>query len=83
MYHNALLILMRSLLVMGLESLSSFRSLSTVDRCICHVYAAPMIPKLVKFSKQQLSALLSLSKKTGLSVSEHIRRAVDDYLKGK
>lgn len=39
-----------------------------------------MIAKLVKFSKVQLTALLALSKKTGLSVSEHIRRAVDDYL---
>ena len=42
-----------------------------------------MIAKLVKFSKVQFNALQNLAKKTGLSVSEHIRRAVDDYLKGK
>ncbi len=42
-----------------------------------------MIPKLIKFSKQQVAALLKLAESTGLSVSEHIRRAVDAYLKGK
>lgn len=51
-----------------------------LDRCICIAYALSMIAKLVKFSKVQLAALLDLSKKTGLSVSEHIRRAVDEYI---
>jgi hypothetical protein len=40
-----------------------------------------MIAKLVKLSEVQFKALIALSKKTGLSVSEHIRRAVDDYLR--
>ncbi len=39
--------------------------------------------KLVKFPLQQVAALVKLAESTGLSVSEHIRRAVDAYLKGK
>ena len=35
------------------------------------------------FDVEQWKALLKFAKKTGLSVAEHIRRAVDDYLKGK
>ena len=30
--------------------------------------------------KQQMEALKALSKETGLSMSEHMRRAIDDYL---
>ncbi len=30
--------------------------------------------------EQQIEALQALSKKTGISVSEHIRRAVSEYL---
>ncbi len=33
----------------------------------------------VIFSKQQRERLLKLAEKTGISVSEHIRRAVDNY----
>lgn len=51
-----------------------------LDIGVCVAYALSMIPKLVKLSLQQFNALLALSKKTGLSVSEHIRRAVDQYL---
>jgi hypothetical protein len=40
-----------------------------------------MIDFLVKLIPKQLSTLRSLSKKTGVSVSEHIRRAIDSYLK--
>ncbi|MGD0626603.1 MAG: ribbon-helix-helix domain-containing protein [Thermodesulfobacteriota bacterium] len=29
----------------------------------------------------QIKGLKALSKKTGLSVSEHVRRAIDEYLK--
>lgn len=39
--------------------------------------------KLVKFTENQVFSIYSLSKKTGLSVSEHIRRAVDEYLEKK
>jgi metal-responsive CopG/Arc/MetJ family transcriptional regulator len=30
--------------------------------------------------EQQIEALVKLSKQTGISVSEHIRRAISDYL---
>lgn len=33
------------------------------------------------FDADQWKELLKLAKKTGLSVAEHIRRAVDDYLR--
>jgi len=42
-----------------------------------------MTALLIKFAHSQIKALRALAKKTGLSVSEHIRRAVDEYLKGK
>lgn len=33
------------------------------------------------FPEPLIAALKALSKKTGLSVSEHIRRAIDEHLK--
>jgi predicted DNA-binding protein len=44
-----------------------------------------MRPKLLTainfyVAKAQIKRLKSLSKKTGLSVSEHVRRAIDQYL---
>ena len=50
---------------------------------ICCPY---MVALLIKFSEQQVAALRALAEKTGLSVSEHIRRAIDlylSYLKGE
>lgn len=44
-------------------------------------YALHMTSFLVKLAAAQLKALRAMAKKTGLSVSEHIRRAVDAYLK--
>jgi hypothetical protein len=40
-----------------------------------------MVGFLLKLAEKQIIELRALSKKTGLSVSEHIRRAVDDYLR--
>ena len=54
-----------------------------IDIGICIAYAYNMISFLVKLSKLQLKALRALSARGGLSVSEHIRRAVDLYLSTK
>lgn len=35
----------------------------------------------VHLTDRQLAALRALANRTGLSVAEHIRRAVDDYLR--
>ncbi len=45
-----------------------------------------MRPKLMTainfyVAKAQIRGLKSVSKKSGLSVSEHVRRAIDQYLK--
>ena len=40
-----------------------------------------MVRKLFHITEQQLRKLQELSDETGLSVAEHIRRAVDLYLK--
>jgi hypothetical protein len=37
----------------------------------------------VFLSTLQLKQLRKLSKATGISVAEHIRRAIDEYLKGQ
>jgi predicted DNA-binding protein len=34
-------------------------------------------------TKQQIEALKKLADKTGLTVAEHIRRAIDEYLEKK
>lgn len=56
---------------------------SVIDFGICIAYAKHMIDFLVKLTKLQLKALRSMAVKTGLSVSEHIRRAIDEYLEKK
>jgi hypothetical protein len=43
-------------------------------------YRAHMKRLHVFIPEQQLEGLAALSKKTGLKTSEHIRRALDDYL---
>lgn len=40
-----------------------------------------MLKKLINFSTQQIKKLEKLCQDTGLSMSEHIRRALDEYLK--
>jgi len=47
-----------------------------------------MRPKLLKavnfyVAKKQIEQLKVLSRKTGLPVSEHVRRAIDEYLEKK
>lgn len=42
-----------------------------------------MIRRNIHIPDLQWSALLSLAKKTGLSVAELIRRAIDEYLEKK
>ena len=49
---------------------------------------AKMRPKLLKavnfyVAKKQIEQLKVLSRKTGLPVSEHVRRAIDEYLEKK
>jgi predicted DNA-binding protein len=49
---------------------------------------AKMRPKLLKavnfyVTKKQIEQLKVLSRKTGLPVSEHVRRAIDEYLEKK
>lgn len=40
-----------------------------------------MISFLVKLGTIQLRELRAIAKRTGISVSEHIRRAIDHYLR--
>lgn len=35
------------------------------------------------FPEQMFKRLLALAKRTGISIAEHVRRAVDEYLKRK
>ena len=37
--------------------------------------------KNIHFTHEQIKDLKDLSEKTGLKVAEHVRRAIDDYLK--
>ena len=39
-----------------------------------------MIPRNLHLTLRQITRLEALKKKTGLSVAEHVRRAVDRYL---
>jgi len=50
------------------------------DMCLTWVYCAHMKRLHVFIPEQQIEGLAVLSKKTGLKASEHIRRALDDYL---
>ena len=40
-----------------------------------------MKPKLIRFTAMQIKALEKLGKRSGLPVSEIVRRALDTYLK--
>lgn len=51
-----------------------------LDIGVCCAYALSMIPLLIKFTKNQVKAIRALAKSTGMSVSEHVRRALDQYL---
>jgi len=48
--------------------------------CLTWAYRAHMKRLHVFIPEQQIEGLAVLSKKTGLKTSEHIRRALDDYL---
>jgi metal-responsive CopG/Arc/MetJ family transcriptional regulator len=48
--------------------------------CLTWAYCAHMKRLHVFIPEQQIEGLAALSKKTGLKTSEHIRRALDDYL---
>lgn len=54
-----------------------------VDLCVYRVYIVPMKRRNMFLPDPQWNALLSLAKKTGLSVAELVRRAIDSYLKDR
>lgn len=51
-----------------------------LDFSCWRVYVVCMKRRNLFFPEVQWLSLLRLAKKTGITVSEHIRRAVDDYL---
>jgi hypothetical protein len=62
------------------ESVASFLCL---DKIAKGVYIRYMIRINTHLTEIQLKILRQLAEKTGLSVAEHIRRAIDEYLKTK
>jgi len=54
-----------------------------LDKCRQREYNIIMKKMNLYLAEPQIKALQALSKKTGISVSEHIRRAISDYLNRK